>query len=129
MAKIKEIISKEELKKYVEFKRLPLLLSLTRRAVFFFFFVLISQVFLFFTGSVQSFLDENLLLILTISGCSGAGMMFFSLAAAVECIYYLISKRRILFAGYFAFFVLCFFIGLVFCIGISTVNALATGGR
>ena len=127
MNEIKKKIKKYDLSRFTILRRLPLILSLTRRGVFFFLFVLIAQLLLFFTGNIQNFLDENLRLIVIISSLTSIGMMLFSLAAVFECLYYGISKRKKHFFIHMVIFFAAFLFALGVCIFTNTVIILSDG--
>lgn len=109
------------------FRRLPRLLSLTRRGFFFFSFLLIAQLFLFFSGNVQNFLDENLKLILFISSCTSIGMAFFALAAVIECIYYIVSTKKLFFYVHLVIFIVFFILAVVISLATNLVGVLTEG--
>lgn len=109
------------------FRRLPLLLSLTRRSFFFFLFILISQIFLFFMGNMQNFLEKNLNLILTLCCYSAIGAAFFSFAAFAECIYYYLTKKKKFFLIHMIIFFLLFLVTLSISLISKTINSYSQG--
>ena len=113
--------------RFTIFRKLPEVLSLTRRGFFFFTFVLAAQLLLFLSGNIQNFLDENLNLILFIISCTAIRMAFFSLAAAVECIYFIVTTKKFYFYIHLAIFIVFFIIALFFCLAGGAVEIL-TGG-
>ncbi|WP_147614706.1 hypothetical protein [Treponema pectinovorum] len=109
------------------FRKLPTLLSLTRRGFFFFLFLLIAQLFLFFSGNVQNFLDENLKLILFLSSCTAIGMAFFALAATIECIYYIVATKKLFFYVHLVIFIVFFVLALAISLATNFVEVLTEG--
>lgn len=107
--------------------RLPLLLSLTRRALLFFVFLLCAEIILFFSGNIQNFLDENLELILFGICCASIGAAFFALAAAAECVYYIIATKKLYYYFHLAIFII-FLIAAVFaCLVSGSAEVLSRG--
>ncbi len=113
--------------RFTIFRKLPQVLSLTRRGFFFFFFLLIAQLLLFLSGNIQNFLDENLRLILFIITCTAIGMAFFSFAAAVECIYFIAETKKVYFYIHLAIFTVFFIAALFLCSASGTVEILTEG--
>lgn len=113
--------------RFTIFRKLPLLLSLTRRAFLFFVFFLAAQFFVFFTGNIQNFLDENLNLILLIICCTSIGTAFFSFAAAAECIYYIITTRKMYFYVHLSIFLIFFIAALIISIATNSIGILSGG--
>ena len=115
MKKINFFLKKFDIRKFSIFRRLPLLLSLTRRGVFFFSFLLAAQFLLFITGNRQNFLNENLKLILNFCSFTALGTAFFSTAAGIECIYYAVRQKK----SYFITHLVIFFIWTVFTLSVA----------
>lgn len=127
MNKIIKFLKKYDIRKFSIFRRLPLLLSLTRRGIIFFMFMLIALLLLFFTGNVQNFLDENLKLILNTCIIAAIGMAFFSLAAVIECIYYIASKKKSFFYVHLVIFLIFFLLAASACIVAVFIFVLSDG--
>ncbi len=113
--------------RFTIFRKLPLILSLTRRAFFFFTFLVIAQLILFFSGNVQGFLDENLNMILFIACCESIGMSFFSLAAIIECIYFIVTTKKLYFYIHLIIFTVFFVAALFISVSTSSIVILTKG--
>ena len=109
------------------FRRLPLLLSLSRRAFIFSSCVLAAQIVLFFSGNIQNFLDENLSLILYSICFSSIGMGFFALAACAECIYYIITTKKTHFYVHLGIFIVFLILAVCICLSSNAIQILSGG--
>lgn len=109
------------------FRRLPLLLSLTRRAFIFSSCVLAAQIVLFFSGNIQNFLDENLSLILYSICFSSIGTGFFALAACAECVYYIITTKKTYFYVHLVIFIIFLILAVFVCLFSNAVQILSGG--
>lgn len=127
MKNLQTIFKKFDIRRFSVFRRLPLLLSLTRRAVFFFISLLIAQIFLFLTGNIQNFLDENLRLILFFCSATSLCTSFFSLAACIECIFFLIRQKKHFFLIHFINFFVIFLITFILPFLINSIGILGNG--
>ena len=108
-------------------KRLPLLLSLTKRAVLFFTLVLIAQFLFFITANIQNFLDASLILILYFIVFSAILHAFFCLAAVIECVFYFAEKKRIGFLIRFFVYFILFLAAVVSAVAASLIITLTNG--
>lgn len=109
------------------FMRLPLLLSLTRRALVFFVLMLFAEIVLFFSGNIQNFLDDNLSLILFAMCCCAIGAAFFAFAAIVECIYYIVSTKKLYFCVHLVIFVILLIVAVLACLASGASEVLSRG--
>lgn len=85
-------------------KQTPLFLRLTRRAVIFLFLMLSAFIGFYIAGCAQSFLDADILLLLSCITSTAILLFIFSLVAFFECLITLFTQRRI----YFLFYALPF---------------------
>ncbi len=113
--------------RFTIFRRVPLLLSLTRRGFLFFAILLCAQLILFFSGNFQNFLDENLKFILFIITCLSIGSGFFCLAAIIECIFYIISTKKSYFYVHLIIFIVFLIVSIFLCLFSSSIEILSGG--
>ena len=95
--------------------------------IYFFSCVLVSQIVLFFSGNIQNFLDENLNLILFSICCASIGTGFFALAACLECIFYIISTKKIYFYVHLIIFIVFFILAVFICLASNSIEILSGG--
>lgn len=127
MKKNSEPKQKFNIRNFSIFRRLPLLLSLTRRGMIFFMFLLIAQLLLFLTGNIQHFLDENQTLTLKMCSYAAIGMGFFSFAAVIECIYYIVTSKKAFFYVHLAIFFILFLLASFVCFGANFIFIVSDG--
>lgn len=108
-------------------RRLPPLLRLTRRATVFLSLTLTAIILFFITGNHQTFLDENLKMILSIIAFTAISLSFFTGMAIIECIFYTLKDKKLR----LLFHLVCYIILLILSITISvaslTINLLSEG--
>ena len=108
-------------------RRLPPLLRLTRRATVFLSLTLIATIIFFVTGNKQTFLDSNLNMILKIIALNAIALVFFSLAAVTECVFYTIKSKKIRLIIHLICYTLIFLLSLAISILSLTINLLSEG--
>ena len=113
--------------RFTIFRRVPLLLSLTRRAFLFSAFFLAAQLILFFSGNFQNFLDENLNVILFVITCTSIAMGFFCFAAVFECIYYIVTSKKSYFYVHLVIFIIFLAISIFLCLFSTSIEILSGG--
>ncbi|MCR5172284.1 MAG: hypothetical protein K6B73_05420 [Treponema sp.] len=93
----------------------------------FFMFLLVAQLLLFLTGNIQHFLDENQTLTLKMCSYAAIGMGFFSFAAVIECIYYIVTSKKAFFYVHLAIFFILFLLASFVCFGANFIFIVSDG--
>ncbi len=113
--------------KHKKSRRLPPLLRLTRRATVFLSLTLAAIIFFFITGNRQTFLDENLKLLLIIITFTAISLTFFTGMAIIECIFYTVKDKKFRLIFHLACYIILFILGITISVASLSINLLSEG--
>lgn len=108
-------------------RRLPPILRLSRRTTIFLSLTLTASILFFLSGNQQTFLDSNLKLLLQVISFNSIALIFFSFASSLECIYYLITEKKLRLVIHLAVYLLLLSASIAISVFSLSVNLLSEG--
>ena len=108
-------------------RRLPPLLRLTRRATVFLSLTLVAIIVFFITGNHQTFLDENLKMILGIIAFTAISLAFFTGMAIIECIFYTMKDKKFRLIFHLVCYIILFILSIMISVASLSINLLSEG--